>query len=98
MHHDHRLHLEVDAPDFGLAHLDPAQKLAQRHDRVGRMDGRRRDLGKQWLEDEIVIGVDELDLDLVAALPFERLGSVHAAEAAADHEDFLLIHASSLSS
>src|SRR5262245_14347000 len=56
------------------------------------MDGCRRDLGKQRLEDEIVIGVDELDLDLVAALPLECLGSVHAAEATADHEDFLLIH------
>ena len=56
------------------------------------MHARRRDLGKERLEDEIVIGVDELDLDLAGALPRERLSSEHAAEAAADHEDFLLIH------
>ena len=50
------------------------------------------DLGQQRLEDEIVVGVDELDLELAAALPLERLGGEHAAEAAADHENLLLFH------
>src|SRR5262245_23119695 len=56
------------------------------------MHARRRDLGKERLEDEVVIGVDELDLDLASALPRKCLSSENAAEAAADHEDFLLIH------
>ena len=99
LHDDHLLLLEVDAHDLGLAHLEPAQQLAQGHDRVGRMDARRGDLRQQRLEDEIVIGVNELDIELAAALPLERLGREHAAEAAADHEDFLFLHGSpSLSS
>ena len=64
---DHLLLLEVDAHDLGLTHLEPAQQLAQRHDRIGGMDAGRGDLGQQRLEDEIVVGVDELDLELAAA-------------------------------
>ena len=99
LHDDHLLLLEVDAHDLGLAHLEAAQQLAQGHDSVGRMDARRGDLRQQRLEDEVVIGVNELDIELAAALPLERLGREHAAEAAADHEDFLSLHGSpSLSS
>ena len=91
---DHLLLLEVDAHDLGLAHLEPAQQLAQRHDRIGRMDARRGDLRQQRLEDEIVVGVDELDIELAAAVPLQRLGGEYPAEAAADHENLLLFHGS----
>ena len=94
LHDDHLLLLEVDTHNLGLAHLEPPQQLAQGHDRVGRMDARGGDLRQQWLEDEIVIGVNELDIELAAALPLERLGREHTAEAAADHEDFLFLHGS----
>jgi hypothetical protein len=88
--HDHLLLGEVDAHDFGLPHLNPAKQLAQRHDRIGRMDGRCSDFGKQRLEHEVIVGIDELDIELAAATARERLGGEHAAEAAADHEDLFL--------
>ncbi len=46
----------------------------KRHDRVGGMDARRRDLGQQRLEHEIIVGVDQLDVDLAAAQFLQRLG------------------------
>ncbi len=83
---------EVDAHDLGLPHLEAAKQLAQRHDRVGGMDAGRGDLGQQRLKHEIIIGVDQLDIELAPALPLERLGREHAAKAAADHQDLFLRH------
>jgi hypothetical protein len=83
---------KVDAHDFSLAHLNPPQQLTQRHNGVGGMDGRCGHLGEQRLEHEIVVGVDELDVELAAAEPCECLGSEHAAEAAADHQHLFLRH------
>jgi hypothetical protein len=90
--HGHRLLGEVDSHDFGLPHLEVAEQLAQRNDRVGGMDARGGDLWQQRLEDKIVIAVDELDFELASAKPLERLGREHAAKAAADHEDLSLLH------
>ena len=42
----------------------PAEQLAERHDGIGGMDAGRGDLGQQRLEHEIIIGVDQLDLEL----------------------------------
>ena len=56
------------------------------------MDAGRGDLGQKRLEHEIIIGVDQLDVELAPALPFERLGREHAAEAAAYHQNLLLRH------
>ncbi len=90
--HGHRLLGEVDAHDLGLPHLEMAEQLAQRNDRVGGMNARGGDLRQQRLEDEIVVGVDELDFELAPAEPLERLRREHAAKAAADHEDLFLLH------
>src|SRR5690242_1295786 len=56
------------------------------------MDRGGGDLRQERLEDEIVVGVDELDLELAAPLLLERLGREYAAEAAADHQHLLLSH------
>src|SRR5680860_764225 len=56
------------------------------------MDARGGNLRQQRLEHKIVVGVDELDLELAPAKPLERFRSEHAAKAAADHEDLLLRH------
>ena len=91
LHDDRGLLLEVDAHDLRLAHLNLAQELAQRHHRVGGVDADGGDLGQQGLEDEIVVVVDELDVELAAAELLQRLRGEHAAEAAAKHEDLLLV-------
>ena len=70
LHDDDLLLVEVDAHDLGLPHLQPVQQLAERHDRVGGMDRGGRDLRQERLEDEIVVGVDELDLELAARPSF----------------------------
>src|SRR5689334_18126154 len=54
------------------------------------MDRGGGDLRQERLEDEIVVGVD--DLELAAPLLLERLGREYAAEAAADHQHLLLSH------
>ena len=56
------------------------------------MDGGGGDFGEQRLKDEIVIVVDQLDIELVAATPRQLFGGEHAAKAAADDQNFLLIH------
>ena len=91
LHHGHGLLGEVDAHDFRLPHLEAAQELADWHDRIRRMNAGRRNLRQKRLEHEVIIGVDELDLELAEALAFERLGGKYAAEAAADHEHLLLV-------
>ena len=93
LHDGDHLLVEIDAHDLGLAHLDAAKQEAQGHDRVGGVDGRGRDLGQQRLEHEIIVVVDQLDVELVAALALELLGGEHAAKAAAENEDLFLVHA-----
>ena len=83
--------VEIDAHDLGLPHLQPAQQLAQGHDRVGGMDAGGGDLGQERLEDEIVVGVDELDLELAARRRSSALARTRR-QAAADHQDLLLLH------
>ena len=83
---------EVDAHHLGLAYLNAAKQLTQGHDGVGGMDAGGRDLGQERLENEIIVRVDQLDIELATALPLKRLGRENAAEAAADHQDFLLFH------
>ena len=58
------------------------------------MDAGGRDLGQQWLEDEIIIGVNELDIELAAAVLLQSLRGEHAAEAAAEHQHLLFLHGS----
>ena len=90
LHDDDLALVEVDAHDLGLAHLDAAEQLPKRHDRVGRMDAGRRDLGQQRLEHEIIVGIDQLDVELAAAVLFQRLRGEDPAEAAAEHQHLLL--------
>jgi hypothetical protein len=47
---DHLLLGKVDAHDLGLAHLNVAKQLAQRHDGVSGGDGRGGDLRQQRLK------------------------------------------------
>jgi hypothetical protein len=46
-----------------------AKQEAQRRHRVGGMDGGGSDLGEERLKDEVVIVVDQLDIEFVAATP-----------------------------
>ncbi len=91
--HRHGLFVEVDAHDLGLAHLGMAEQKPQRHHRIGGMDGGGSDLGQERLEHEIIVVVDQLDVERLAAEPLELLGREHAAKAAADHQDLFLLHA-----
>ena len=81
---------KVDPHNFRLPHLNLAQQLTKRHDCICGMDGRCGYFGEQGLEDEVVVGVDQLDVELAAPKPSERLGREHAAEAAADYQHLLL--------
>ena len=87
LHHGHGLLVEVDAHDVGLADLEPRAGAAQRRHRVGGVDGGGGDLGQQRLEDEVVVVVDQLDVELVAAAARELLGGEDAAKSAANNEN-----------
>ena len=81
------LALEVDIVDFRLAHEHVLEQQAQRRRRVrgGHLAG--GDLGQQRLEDEIVLGVDQLDLGAVAEPAAQVARGEHAGEAAAQNHD-----------
>ena len=70
----------------------PRSNMRERRHRVGGVDGGGGDLGQQRLEHEIVVVVDQLDVEPVGAAARELLGGKHAAEAAAENENFLLFH------
>ena len=92
LHDGHGLLVEVDAHDVGLADLNAAQQEPQRRHRVGGVDGGGGDFGQQRLEDEVIVVVDQLDVELVAAAPRKLLGGEYAAKAAANDENLLLFH------
>jgi hypothetical protein len=48
------------------------------------------DFGQQRLEDEVVVVVNQLDVEFIAAAPRKLLGGKDAAEAAANDENLLL--------
>ena len=90
LHHGHGLAGEVDAHDLGKSDLDPPQELAKGNDRVGRMNGRGGNLGKQGLEHEVVVAVDKFDVEPAPAELLQGLGGEHAAKTAADDDNLLL--------
>jgi hypothetical protein len=55
------------------------------------MNAGRRHFGQKRLEHKVVVGVNKFDIELAPALPFEGFGGKNATEAAADHEDFLVV-------
>ena len=83
---------EVHAVAEGRVWSGKAARSHRLIDGVGGMDACRRDLGEQRLEHEIIVGVDPLDIELAPPLALERLGREHAAEAAADDQNLLLLH------
>jgi hypothetical protein len=46
----------LDVPDLDV---DTLEHASQWDDHVGRLDGARDDVGKEWLEDEVVVATDE---------------------------------------